>query len=114
MRKILRIFGVFILFAVFAYVLLIGLNACGCIGGSSEAKTPGFDKAKYALVFQTTGQRVYIDEVSVTPSAEPGKKIYTPVSGYWELKKNTYAFIDRPVPFDEAVFGPIELRRNDD
>lgn len=114
MRTVIRIFGIILLCAVFGYVLIIGLNACGCIGGDHEVKQPDFNRAQNYLIFKVTGRRIYVNDVSVVPSKAPGKEIYIPVGGYWEMREGKYVFIDRPVPLDEAVFGEIELRRNDD
>lgn len=114
MRTIIRIFGIFLICAVFGYILIIGLNACGCIGGGQEVKQPDYNRAQHYLLFKATGRRIYVNDVSVAPSKVQGKEIYTPVGGYWEMKENKYVYIDRPVALDEAVFGDIELRRNDD
>lgn len=107
-----KFIGFFILFAAAGYILLIGLQACGCLNEASEVKQPDFKTARNYLLFETTGRRIYVNDVTVTPSVEPGKEVYTPVGGYWEIKKGKYVYIDRPIPLDEAVFGEIELRRN--
>lgn len=102
-KWIWRIVGIIILLGV---LLVLGTCYFQNCRKDTGPTLPPIDKAGWSVTIKATGEILFTNNYLKMSE----RSIYI-LHGYWEITKKKYVYRDIILPLDEAIFGPIEVKK---
>lgn len=113
-----KVIGWLIVVILIGLLSWIGLSFYSCYQSqqlikTTESKIPNFEDAAYIVRIKNTNNLLLTNDVQLILGYgcdDINEDIYE-LHGYWRVVGDAYEYVDKTLRLDEAVFGPIIVKR---